>query len=208
MRVLNSTIKTILSIIPFVIFTACWDTPMHVYDDDGFTPSDTNATDADTVTVDSDTDDSDTADSETADSETDNDVNNSLLSAEWQGFGTACTDVSDCDGYPSNEKRCITQVMGLIKSPGGYCTACCNEENRKDACGPGIDCVGANNAYLVCLARCKTDADCRTDDNYECRSIYYLDSVLTDKYCMPDEAHMTPDPSDTNEMTCPWPWVK
>ena len=195
-------LKNIILILGGVLtlFTAaaCWDTPNHDYDSINPGSGDTGAADSDT---------GNTEIGDTGYEDSDRTVN-SVLDSDWQGFGQGCEDVSECSDYPSGEKRCIHQVMGLIKSPGGYCTACCNEENKRDACGPGIDCVGANNAYLICMARCNTDADCRTEDHYECRSIYYLNQVLPDNYCMVDEEHMNPEPGDGEDITCPWPWTE
>ncbi|MBN2526802.1 MAG: hypothetical protein JXR76_10435 [Deltaproteobacteria bacterium] len=181
---------------PIVAFMSigCWDNPAHELD----TPINTIDTATDS--------DSDTALQDSA-SDTTTLKRNSLLAEDWTGFGDACTADTDCTAYPSEHKRCIQDVMSLVNSPGGYCTACCNTPGV-DVCGPNVDCVGAANAFLICLARCETDADCRTEDNYEChQGLYYMETIFTGKYCLPNAAHITPDTDNVQQTTCPWPWL-
>ena len=127
---------------------------------------------------------------------------------DWRGFGSACDVDEDCKDYPSNEKRCIHNCVGLINTPGGYCTSCCDEAGR-DVCAPGIDCVGFDDVYLVCLAHCHSDTDCRQDEGYECRPIYFIPDDFPGNYCLPREEFVEPDDQDASieEALCPWPWL-
>ena len=184
----------------------CWEQPSHELDTDG------GMVDDDTMSGAGDSLDSgteaDTRSDTTADTQSDTSIEprNSLLATAWAGFGTGCTDVSECSGYPAVEKRCLQNVMGIVNCPGGYCTACCNVPGE-GVCGQGIDCVGVTNAYLICLERCETDDDCRTEDHYVCHEgLYYMETIFAGKYCLPDSEHATPDPSVTQETICPWPW--
>jgi hypothetical protein len=189
---------SILGFISALSLSGCWDEVVHVYDDGNTCV----AEDSESETV----DDNDSETSLPADSDTSADPINSVLPAEWQGFGTACQSDADCTGYPAENKRCIQNVMGIIAAPGGYCTACCSEPG-KDKCGPGVDCVGVSGAYLVCIERCRSNADCRGDDFWECRDMYYISMDFPDDYCLPDEAHNQPDPDKpAPELQCPWPW--
>jgi hypothetical protein len=189
----------LIAAVATLLFPAgCWETVDHVYDEGDPLPTDTET---DTGQVE------DTG--EDTDSSTSSERVNSALSPGWEGFGAPCMTDEDCVGYPAANPICIpNSVMGMINVPGGYCSACCDQENIRDACAPGIDCVGADNAYLVCLARCNTDADCRVEDNYECRTIYYLDGILLDTYCLPDEEHSIPESTVLDFPSCPWPWVE
>ena len=121
--------------------------------------------------------------------------------------GGICETVDDCSGYPAENKLCIHDILQLINTPGGYCTSCCNEPGE-DICAENIDCVGVTNALLICVAQCETDADCRQDEAYECRELYYIPEEFPRKYCLPNEDHLTPDPAYADEeVVCPWPWT-
>ena len=144
----------------------------------------------------------DDTDTSTADAGTDTDWS---LPDGWEGFGTACETDDDCQGYPG-VRRCIHDILSLINVPGGYCTSCCDAEEI-DGCAVGIDCVGANNVYLVCIAHCDSDEDCRQGDGYECRPIYYISEVFPGNYCLPNEDLVEPDTDNPQEVDCPWPWL-
>ena len=179
-----------------LLLSGCWDEPEHELDNDfgngGVVSSDSGSGDVA--------------------GDTGSDVaarpsRNSVLAAGWAGFGASCSDVSQCTGYPSSNKQCLQDVMGLVNCPGGYCTACCNTPGE-GICGQGIDCVGAENAYLICLERCETDADCRTEDHYLCHEgLYYMENIFIGKYCLPDMDHITPEPGAGQLVECPWPWL-
>ena len=124
----------------------------------------------------------------------------------WESFGTACEVDADCSGYPLDEKRCIHNCLNVINVPNGYCTACCNEAGH-DICAPGVDCVGEDGVYLVCLAHCLNDDDCRQDDGYECRPIYHIPDRFPGKYCLPVPELVEPDTDDESTLVCPWPWL-
>ncbi|MBW2533119.1 MAG: hypothetical protein JRI55_16635, partial [Deltaproteobacteria bacterium] len=77
-----------------------------------------------------------------------------------------------------------------------------------DVCGPGIDCVGAYGVYLICLAHCSADEDCRQEEGWECREIYYIPDQFPGNYCMPNPDIVEPDTDDPGaEVSCPWPWT-
>ena len=122
----------------------------------------------------------------------------------WDGFGEACEQHSDCEGYPG-ERRCLRDVLGLINSPEGYCSACCDEPGP-DVCAPGIDCVGDTGVYLICIMHCNSDADCRTEDGYICREIYYVPDDFPGTYCVPKPELSKPSKDDHLDVDCPWPW--
>ena len=183
---------------------ACWDQTTHVLDGNPGLKTDTTSR---TTEGASDTDSSDPGLFGTDSAETSSEKRNSLLADDWAGFGAGCSDAADCVGYPAAHKRCLQDVMTLVNCPGGYCTACCNEPGE-NVCGQGIDCVGATNAYLICLERCETDADCRTEDHYICHEgLYYMADTFSGKYCLPDADHITPETNDSQITTCPWPWL-
>jgi len=175
-----------------VACAGCWDDPVHEYD---FADT-SGAADAD---VDSDGD----ADAAPGNGQGD-------LPAGWEGFGAACDDDEDCVGYggPGAERRCISDVMGMVNAPGGFCTACCNAK-AANGCAENIDCVGADLAYLICIAGCDASSDCRQDEGWECRPMWYLvDPLFPGNYCLPDPLHVAPDTdSPPDDPQCPWPWL-
>ena len=191
--------------------SGCWDEPSHPLDDrigqdtvsgDGDDDGgDDTATDSVTATG----EDTDTG-STGGDSETSTFEHQSNLPEGWSGFGAACVEHGDCVDYPG-QRRCLKNVIGLINVPGGYCSSCCNEPGE-DVCGPGIDCVGADGVYLICLSRCASDADCRQDGGFcECRSIYYIPDQFPGNYCLPKPEYSEPSPEDAQtDPDCPWPW--
>ena len=195
-------LRSILFLCVFgLVVQGCWDPVEHVYDCE---------------VGNGDTGPGDGPDTE-SEGETDGDVSEDAgissdskgqgaLPQGWDGFGAACDSDDDCTGYPS-DGRCIENVLGMIDTPGGYCTACCNAA-ATDGCAEGIDCVGVDDVFLVCLARCQTDADCRQNENYECRPIYYLDSRFKGNYCLPDQDHVTPEEGAIqSDPHCDWPWL-
>jgi len=177
-----------------VACAGCWDQVVHNMDcnDTG------GATDTD---ADSDSDSD--ADAAPGDGQGD-------LPAGWEGFGAACETDEDCNGYPNSTafpKCCLTDVLGLINAPGGFCTACCNEE-AQNGCAQNIDCVGANNVYTICIAHCDSSSDCRQDEGWECRGMYNIPDQFPGTYCLPDQDHVDVDtdkPQD--DPNCPWPWI-
>ncbi|MBN2341253.1 MAG: hypothetical protein JXX29_09960 [Deltaproteobacteria bacterium] len=182
----------------------CWEQTEHEYDSNDLLDSSSGTAENDSETgIDNHSTDSGAA----RDSDSTVEKQNSILSDEWAGFGSACEEESECSGYPSENKRCLFNVMGLVDSPGGYCTACCDTPGENE-CGPNVDCVGANNSFLICLERCATDADCRTEDNYECHAgLYYMDTIFPGKYCLPSpEYSVVPEGEAPQNTTCPWPW--
>ncbi len=168
-----------------VLYAACWDEIEHQLKPDGGGSSDTG--------VDSDTTDT---------------ALEWIIPDDWKGFGTSCQSEADCTGYVATEKRCVHTVVGMINTPGGYCTSCCNEPGV-NVCAPGIDCVGYLGIYLVCLAHCNSDADCRQDEGYECRPIYYIPDQFKGDYCLPAEEFVEPTEPDAgvDDALCPWPWL-
>jgi hypothetical protein len=181
----------------------CWDEPEHELDTDvssGETDSDTSsAGDAD-ADVDSDTGTDPSVGGPQGD-----------LPAGWEGFGTACVDDADCNGYPGSTdlpKCCLTDVLGIIGAPNGFCTACCNAA-AIDGCAENVDCVGVDNTYLICLAHCDQLSDCRVSEGWECRPIWYMSQEeFPGTYCLPDGQHVIPDTDiPLDDPHCPWPWL-
>jgi hypothetical protein len=208
-------IMACILIVSGYLLTGCWDEVVHIYDD--------NSDCADTASQSSQIIETATAKNTDSGTNTDADsgsesvgtgsetafdgVINSLLPADWKGFGQACETTAECKDYPLAEKRCSHDTLGIINSPLGYCSACCDKPG-KDVCGPGVDCVGTDGVFLICIARCKSNSDCRTDDHYECRSMPYIPKEFPDKYCLPDEQHIMPDTSaHYPAIECPWHWI-
>ncbi len=175
------------------LVAGCWDTPEHELDTDY------------SLGGDADTDTDADADGDAAVS----DRGQGDLPPGWEGFGTACVDDSDCQGYSADgNRRCLTDVLGLVNAPNGFCTACCDAEEI-DGCAPNVDCVGVNDTYLICLSHCDQQEDCRTSEGWECRLIWYMDpAIFPGTYCLPDPAHVAPDTDQPlDDPQCPWPWL-
>jgi len=182
--------------------SACWDDPAHELDTDGVNDG-TGDVDAD-ADADTDTD----ADSDTAVATGQGD-----LPPGWEGFGTPCVTDEDCRGYGTAEsRRCVYVVSGYVSAPNGFCTACCDQAGI-DGCAPNIDCVGADNVYVICVAHCDAHEDCRQSEGWECRPMWYVETDLfPGTYCLPDAEHVTPDtdipiPPEDDDPLCPWPWL-
>ena len=188
----------VIALIPFVAaLGGCWDDPAHELDTDGVAPPGDSAGDADTDT------DSD-ADAAVAPGGGQGD-----LPPGWEGFGTACVDDSDCSGYgTAANRRCLTNVLGYVSAPGGFCTACCDHV-AKNGCAPNVDCVGVDDTYVICVSRCNQLSDCRESEGWECRHLWYSDTdIFPDLYCMPDPNHVVPDTDQPfDDPQCPWPWL-
>jgi len=176
---------------------ACWDDPTHELDTDGVNDG--------TGDVDTDTDADSDAD---ADADAATGQGQGDLPPGWEGFGTACVDDEDCQGYGTAEnRRCLTDVLGLVNAPNGFCTACCDAEEI-NGCAENIDCVGVNDTYVICLAHCDSHEDCRQSEGWECRQIWYMDpAIFPGTYCLPDAEHVTPDTDALDDPQCPWPWL-
>jgi hypothetical protein len=59
----------------------------------------------------------------------------------------------------------------------------------------------------VCLTHCTSDSQCRVEQGWECRELYYISSDFPGDFCLPDADHATPDPQYQGEMpNCDWPW--
>ncbi len=184
--------RVLVPLLLAALLASCWDTIEHVYDDGPCDCQDAASSDGD-------------ADSD-SDGDTDTSQGQGNLPPGWEGFGAPCENDGDCSGYPG-ERRCIHNVMGIINVPGGYCAACCDYEEI-DGCADNIDCVGANNAYVICLAHCDSNEDCRDAPEWECRPIYYLDETFTGNYCLPKPEYAEVDTDNPGpEVTCPWPWT-
>jgi hypothetical protein len=177
----------------FVACAGCWDQIVHEMDC-------TNTGGSTDTDADADTDGDGGA--PTGDGQGD-------LPAGWEGFGAACVTDEDCNGYPGSAqfpRRCLTDVLGLINAPGGFCTACCNAE-EKDGCAKNIDCVGANSVYTICLAHCNAASQCRQSEGWACLPLYYIPENFPGDFCLPDQDHVEVDtdkPKD--DPNCPWPY--
>jgi len=128
---------------------------------------------------------------------------------DWANFGAPCQINDQCTGY-HEDARCIHSVMSVIDVPDGYCAACCNEPG-KDICAQGIDCVGLNEAYLICLAHCDSVEDCRDDGKWDCLPLpYTMDQLFPGTFCLPTAEYAGPDTDDTDDHDpgCDWPWLE
>jgi hypothetical protein len=190
----------VLLVVALALLTGCWDDITHNYDC-GDCPECPDGSSADTDT-DADTD----SDADGGDIDAGSNGQGDLPPG-WEGFGAPCEVDEDCTGYPAAEKRCIKDLMGVVNAPGGYCTACCDWEGI-DGCAQNIDCVGVNNTFVICASNCTSSDQCRTDEGWECRGLWYMESYFPDDYCMPDSDHVEPDTeSPSPETQCPWPWL-
>jgi hypothetical protein len=213
------TIVTTFSILAI----GCWtETVTNKYDCAPNTPTDTPGqsdcdsdcdtdTDSDTdaytdVDIDADTDADSDSDSDT-DTDADTNQGQGIRPEGWEDMGKACEVHEDCANIPGGLGRCVFDVVEFINLEGGYCAACCNKP-ALDGCAPGIDCVGADEVYLVCINHCTDNSQCRTDENYECRPLWYLDSIYPGDYCLPDADHVEPpEGSVPTDPECDWPWL-
>jgi hypothetical protein len=110
----------------------------------------------------------------------------------WDGeggtVGEACSTVDDCGGIPSAAPNCLTDIMGYVSLPGGYCSADCT---TSDECG--VDGFCLNVVILaICVKECDTSADCREAEGYECAEPPYIGGG---PYCLPI-FEMPEDPID------------
>jgi hypothetical protein len=200
----TSTLAPLLAAL--LLPTACWDRVEHICDCDD-TPTRSGAHGDGDADTDGDTDaDGDSGTDDGTDANSDNLGGQGNRPEGWEQFGAACETNEDCAAVPGGG-RCLFNIISMINVPGGYCTACCDTPGY-DVCAPGIDCVGVDEVYLVCLAHCDSNEDCRTEDHYECRPIYYLDTVFEGNYCLPDVDHVEPDPTaPASDPECDWPWM-
>lgn len=124
-----------------------------------------------------------------------------LLSGCSPEIGDDCSTSLDCSA--NGDRICD------VTSPGGYCTI---QGCEADTCPEGSVCVEFNpdtprRASTWCMAPCKGNSDCRTDDGYEClradtfpaNGARVLDGSGTAKFCaQPPTSDMdrTPVPVD------------
>jgi hypothetical protein len=110
--------------------------------------------------------------------------------------GEACEANTDCGGIPSSAPNCMTDIMGYVEFPGGYCSADCTSDSDCGDTDEGT-CI---NAYIMtlCLKNCTESSQCRTDEDYECGE---LPSILgiEGTFCLPafEMPDMPPD-ADTD----------
>ena len=50
-------------------------------------------------------------------------------------------------------------------------------------------------------------AQCREDEGYECREIYYIPDQFPGNFCLPTPDLVEPDTDNITELDCPWPWT-
>ena len=104
--------------------------------------------------------------------------------------GSACSETSDCDA--TLDLECLTEIPPVpavgfpgMTFPGGMCTRRCGEPNPDSTnpedrelstdCGPSAICVQSSQArgggsitMQMCLRKCESPSDCRTDEGYSC----------------------------------------
>jgi hypothetical protein len=180
----------ILPVVLCIILIGCWDEITHVHD----CPECEECTDCDC------------ADSGDAGS-TAGGEGQGTRPEGYESFGGPCETDAQCTGY--DRARCVPRsILGVVAVPGGYCTACCDAENTE--CASGIQCIGYNDVYLICAAKCTSDDQCRQEEGYACRSLEDVTPALPlqQKFCLPDAAHQTPDPNDPeHDIQCDWTWL-
>ncbi len=193
-------VKAAVLFVILILSTGCWDKVEHVYDcelgdQDG--PVDTSTEKEDAGTEGKSTDTSTVQSNE----------GQGTRPPGWENFGSPCETHDQCTGY-GTEPRCLHSVMGLINIPDGFCADCCNEAG-KDVCASGIDCIGVYEAYLICLAHCNSDDDCRDDGKWSCQPLPFgMDEVFSGDYCLPTPEYSTPDTdAEAEDPGCPWPWL-
>lgn len=175
-----------------LLAVGCWDEIEHTYD------CEVKYGDTDTSTTTADAGDTE-QDSGTAAAGQGNRI------PGWEGMGAPCQEDKDCKNMPGG--RCVFNIVEVINAVGGYCLSCCNTPGV-DVCAPGIDCVGVDEVYLICLNRCTSDNQCREAEGYKCLPIWYLDEIFAGNYCLPDADHVQPGPDDVpTDPHCDWPWL-
>lgn len=99
-------------------------------------------------------------------------------------IGDACTTDADCTEPPGAE--CFTTIMNpfdgsiVASFPNGMCSLACDPMGGGDECGEGdVVCAstsmsgGMTSSQLnLCLPACSGPQDCRTDEGYQCRTIF------------------------------------
>lgn len=94
--------------------------------------------------------------------------------------GDPCRMDGDCMGVPSDARVCMSDFMGYVTLPGGYCTASCTSDAE---CGPLGECVSFYGAGEYCLRTCTAPYDCRVGEGYSCSE---LPGGMGDgTYCLP-----------------------
>ena len=187
----------------------CWDVIEHHYDYDPRNPgqglgSCSEMDDGGTGTTALDTGSDDTADTGTAEEDLET-QGQGIQIPGWEGFGRACETNADCTDLPDGQ--CIHNIMDIIHAPRGFCSACCNKAGI-DICAAGIDCVGLDDNFTICINTCFSDDQCR--EGYECKPVPYLNSYYQGRnYCMPDaENAIIPEGVPATEPDCDWPWLE
>lgn len=112
--------------------------------------------------------------------------------------GDACTAPTDCGGIPSSAPNCLTDIMGYVEFPGGYCSADCTSD---DDCGDTDEgtCI---NAYIMtlCLKNCSEASECRESEGYTCGTLPDILGI-PGTFCLPafEMPDMPPDASTDPE---------
>lgn len=187
----------------FAAASGCWDNIEHVYDCEISNNQDGVEDGTDTGSVFS-TDSPDTA---TSDEQPSDGSGQGTRPDDWSLFGAPCETDADCRGEFEGAV-CIKDVLGIINTPDGYCAKCCNQAGP-DVCAPGVDCVGVDDVYLICLSHCNSDAQCRQDGKWECRPIYVIDDVFPGDFCLPNEENAQSEAGGpVGTPNCDWPWLE
>lgn len=112
--------------------------------------------------------------------------------------GEACEAATDCGGVPSPAPNCMTDIMGYVEFPGGYCSADCTSDDECGETGEGT-CI---NAYIMtlCLKNCTESSECRTSEGYDCGELPSMLGI-EGMFCLPafEMPDMPPDASTDPE---------
>jgi hypothetical protein len=79
----------------------------------------------------------------------------------------------------------MTDILGFVELPGGYCSATCTSSTE---CGPGGECA---TILGMCLATCISSSDCREAEGYECAELPLMGGG---PYCLPGSS--SPEPTE------------
>jgi hypothetical protein len=92
--------------------------------------------------------------------------------------GDPCSTSGDCGGVPGAGRLCLTNLMGMLEFPGGYCSADCTSSSE---CGTQGDCIDIGG-FTYCAKRCTSASECRTGEGYSCVP---PPGSSTGTYCLP-----------------------
>jgi|GEM_PF-3102758 len=107
------------------------------------------------------------------------DIIDSSEQAQKHPIGGPCTKNDDCIAPEGLSPMCQASILAFAL-PGGYCSAKCS---GLGSCGTDAECIMLITEGL-CVKRCSSNTDCRTEEGYKCDLIPMFESLGT--FCYPE----------------------